>query len=174
VRQRRRPLPYVLSGCATALLSPLLLLAALDGMIPGQIKEKRRKKKAIRARKAQVLPRLGLDRAFDGNWNATAGQLILAWYNQAPDPERLIVPVDGNLALLAAPSPWWYTGRPKHLRIVAQFPAGTARCEIPDFADDDNRRFWLHFPDGSWISLKAERGEQTARFFNACRVLPRE
>ncbi|NEW75412.1 hypothetical protein [Streptomyces rhizosphaericus] len=167
--QRSKPLAYVVTGCATILFSPLLLLAALDGMTPQQIKERKRKKKTVRARKAEF-PQMGLDRAFDGNWNAAAGQFLLTWYSQAPDPERLIVPMNDKITLLAAPSRWWYRGRPKRLRIVAEFPTDLARCRIPEFADDDIRRFWLQFSDGSWISLKAERGEQTQRFFTACRA----
>ncbi|WNE99233.1 hypothetical protein PS467_29830 [Streptomyces luomodiensis] len=144
LRQRRKPLPYFLTGCATILFFPLLLITLLDGVTSQQIKQRKHKKNAIRARKAEF-PRLGLDRAFDGNWNATAGQLLLAWYSQAPDPERLIAAMDEKVALLAAPSRWWYRGRPKHLRVVAEFPTVLARCRIPDFADDDVRRFWLHF-----------------------------
>jgi hypothetical protein len=88
LRHRRRPLPYVFVAVSTVLTSPLLLLAVLEGGNFSDIKKARRAKKERRVREAEI-PRLGLDRAFDGDWDGTAGQLLLRWYEQAPDRERL-------------------------------------------------------------------------------------
>ncbi|WFB05723.1 hypothetical protein LRS74_00840 [Streptomyces sp. LX-29] len=173
LRRRFRPVPKVLFACGAVLLAPLLLLAILDG-IPASRKAWREDKWRAQARKRReaTIAELGLDRTFDGDWNGTAGQLLLNWYHQAPDPERLLAlhPSSRRLSLLAAPSWFWFKGRARKLQIVADFPGGQAGCEVAT-VDETHPYFRIRFPDGSWLGMRCkESGKAGSKFLTTCRT----
>ncbi|CAM5744155.1 hypothetical protein SALBM311S_09382 [Streptomyces alboniger] len=49
-------------------------------------------------------PQNDLTRAiFDGDWNLTAGQLLLRWYGHSPNPKRLVLLARDRVCLAASP-----------------------------------------------------------------------
>lgn len=177
LRPRFRPVPYLLAGCATVLASPLMLIAVLEGL-PSSRKAWREDKRKAQARKRRwaEISELGLDRSFDGDWNGTAGRLLLGWYGQGPDPQRVLTlhPASRRVTLLAAPSWFWFNGRARKLRIVADFPGGQAGCEVPALSDDAHPYFRIHFADGSWLGMRCTgSSEDRKEFLTACRTFGR-
>ncbi len=172
LRPRRRPLWIgFLRACGLILLSPLLLYAALEGL-PGSPKEYRAAKarRADRQRRRALVPEQGLDRPFDGRWEGTAGQLLLDWYAQAPDEERLLVLHRSGVFLLAAPSRRWSPGPAGRLRVVRELPSYAERFEVPVISGPDLPCFRLTFTDGSWLGLRFLGSQDaTAQALAACR-----
>ncbi|MFI2028789.1 hypothetical protein [Streptomyces buecherae] len=178
VRPRRRPLPRVLATLGFVAASPLLLVAAIEGWdgpaLSAKARRARKEAREAAERRVAAARQQGLYQTFDGDWDGAAGQTLLSWYARAPDGERLIVPTDEELVLLAAPSRVWFTGRARRLRIVARVPYRTARPDIPRDADQHLPRFRLSFPDGTWLTLLVDDdNDQVERFFRTCRSIAR-
>ncbi|WJE01955.1 hypothetical protein [Streptomyces antimycoticus] len=116
------------------------------------------------------MPEQGLDRPFDGRWEGTAGRLLLEWYAQAPDEERLLVLHRSGVFLLAAPSRGWSPGPAGRLRVVRQLPPYAERFEVPVISGPDLPCFRLKFTDGSWLGLRfLGSKDTTAQALAACR-----
>ncbi|MFF6853601.1 hypothetical protein [Streptomyces antimycoticus] len=172
LRPRRKPWIGFLRACGLILLSPLLLYAVLEGL-PGSRKEYRETKArwADRRRRRALVPEQGLDQPFDGDWDRTAGQLLLDWYAQAPDEERLLVLHRSGVFLLAAPSRGWSPGPAGRLRVVRELlHPYVERVEVPMISGPDLPYFRLRFTDGSWLGLRFLESEDDAgRALDACR-----
>ncbi|CDR18205.1 hypothetical protein [Streptomyces iranensis] len=174
LRPRRKP-PWIafLRVCGLVLFSPLLLYAFLEGL-PGSPGEYRaaRARRAERRRRRALVPELGLDRPFDGRWEGTAGRLLLDWYAQAPDEERLLVLHPSGVFLLAAPSRGWRPGPAGRLRVVRELRSCTERFEVPVISGPDLPCFRLEFTDGSWLGLRFLGSQDaTGRALAACRLV---
>ncbi|MEU4896075.1 hypothetical protein AB0B12_25410 [Streptomyces sp. NPDC044780] len=172
LRPRRKP-PWIgfLRVCGLILFSPLLLYAFLEGL-PGSPKEYHAAKarRTDRRRRRALVPEQGLDRPFDGRWEGTAGQLLLDWYAQVPDEERLLVLHRSGVFLLAAPSRMWRPGPAGRLRVVRELPPYAERFEVPVLSGPDLPYFRLKFNDGSWLGLRfIGSPDATARALAACR-----
>ncbi|MFI0765214.1 hypothetical protein ACH4TQ_09875 [Streptomyces sp. NPDC021218] len=172
LRPRRKPWIGFLRACGLILISPLLLYAVLEGL-PGSRKEYRETKarSADRRRRRALVRAQGLDQPFDGNWDGIAGQLLLDWYAQAPDEERLLVLHRSGVFLLAAPSRGWSPGPAGRLRVVrALLHPYTERVEVPMISGPDLPYVRLRFTDGSWLGLRFLESEDAAgRALDACR-----
>ncbi|WP_184573037.1 hypothetical protein [Streptomyces zagrosensis] len=175
LRPRRRPLPRALAVLGLVALSPLILLAIVYGWAPTLSPRKRRAEKAARedakARNA-IARQQGLHQAFDGNWSGGAGQLLLTWYQQAPDAARLLVPMANEFVLLAAPSRVWFKARARRLKVVARLPYTMARPDISHLAAKDVPHFRVTFSDGTWIALTIDDSDHIEAFLSTCRSLP--
>lgn len=90
---------------------------------------------------------------FDGDWNLTAGRLLLRWYSDSPSKSRLILLTQDRIQVAASPRRRLSPTRADDFRTVAEFPLSEARAE----GDPDQPRgfatFKLHFRDGSWLEL---------------------
>lgn len=175
MRPRRKPWIAFVRACGFVLFSPLLLLALLEGL-PGSPKAYRKDKArwTERRRRRELAPQQGLDRVFDGDWQGAAGRLLLDWYGQAPDAERLLVVHAGRSRILLLAAPWllWNPGPARKLRVVTEIPPGTARLEVPELSGPDIPFFRIWCADGSWLGMRfVESEDAAASALKACRRL---
>ncbi len=116
--------------------------------------ERHRAAKLDRKRRDEAVAELGLDRTFDGDWNAAAGRLLLQWYGHSSHHQRLVA-LAGNRILLAAPPRRVSVRRDALTQVVAELPAGDAVLVDPLPAHETGKLL-LRFKDGSWLRLETE------------------
>ncbi|MGW5654071.1 hypothetical protein [Streptomyces humi] len=151
-----------------ALGTPLLYIGKMFGLLAAgeeAIKrmlsttgeqERHRAAKLNEKRRAEAFVELGLDKAFDGDWNGAAGRLLLQWYSHSSHHERLVA-LAGNRILLAAPPKRVSIRRDALMQVVAEIPTGEAVLADPLPAFKlKNDRLLLRFKDGSWLTLTTE------------------
>ncbi|MEV7977441.1 hypothetical protein [Streptomyces sp. NPDC086519] len=116
--------------------------------------ERHRAAQLDRKRRDEAVVELGLDKPFDGDWNGSAGRLLLQWYSHSSHHQRLVA-LAGNRILLAAPPKRVSVRRDALMQVVAEIPAGDAVLAdpLPEFEND---RLLLRFRDGSWLTLTTE------------------
>ncbi|MFJ2773608.1 hypothetical protein [Streptomyces sp. NPDC087300] len=155
--------PLGMLGTAVGvLLMPLVMLLslldsareALDRLFESKKDEKRRARDDERRRKALVAEQ-GLDRVFDGNWSAAAGQFLLRWYGHSPHHQRFVVATEDGI-VLAAPPKRVSVGRDKRMEVVARLAAGEAALTDPFLGEFRTQLLLLTFHDGSWLRLTTE------------------
>ncbi|MFE3164289.1 hypothetical protein [Streptomyces sp. NPDC059224] len=116
--------------------------------------ERHRAAKLDEKRRDEAIVELGLDKTFDGDWNAAAGRFLLQWYSRSSHHQRLVA-LAGDRILLAAPPKRVSIRRDALMQVVAEIPAGDATLAdpLPAFETD---RLLLRFRDGSWLRLTTE------------------
>ena len=90
---------------------------------------------------------------FDGDWNLTAGQLLLRWYSQSPSPRRLVLLTPDRVCVAASPRRRLSPTKAGDFRIVAEFPSATARIEGEAGGPRGFATFRIRFADASWIEV---------------------
>ncbi|WP_405617034.1 hypothetical protein [Streptomyces sp. NBC_00076] len=90
---------------------------------------------------------------FDGDWNLTAGQLLLRWYGHSPNPKRLVLLARDRVCLAASPRRTMSPTKADDFRTFAEFSSGEARIEAEPGQPRGYATFRLRFPDGSWLEL---------------------
>lgn len=105
-------------------------------------------------RRDRTISELGLDKVFDGDWTAAAGQFLLRWYGHSSHHQRFVLLSEGRV-LLAAPPRRVSVRRDARMRIVAELPSDEAVLDDPLAAYESNR-LRVSFADGSWLSLTTE------------------
>ncbi|MFF6999734.1 hypothetical protein ACFY93_33035 [Streptomyces sp. NPDC008313] len=90
---------------------------------------------------------------FDGDWNLTAGQLLLRWYGHSPNPKRLVMLTGDRLCLAASPRRTLSPTKADDFRITAEFPFSEARIEAEAGQPRGFATFRIRFADGSWLEL---------------------
>ncbi|MEU0070830.1 hypothetical protein ABZ027_15000 [Streptomyces sp. NPDC006332] len=91
---------------------------------------------------------------FDGDWNLTAGQLLLRWYGHSPNPKRLVLLTRDRVCLAASPRRTMSPTKAADFHTFAEFSSDDTHIE----ADPNQPRGYatvrLRFPDGSWLELR--------------------
>ncbi|MFD4630692.1 hypothetical protein ACFVYR_24825 [Streptomyces sp. NPDC058284] len=90
---------------------------------------------------------------FDGDWNLTAGRLLLRWYSDSPSPRRLILLTPDRICVAASPGRRLCPTSADDFRTVAEFPLPEARIEAEPNQPRGFATFDLRFHDGSWLQL---------------------
>ncbi|MFJ1646657.1 hypothetical protein [Streptomyces sp. NPDC088258] len=90
---------------------------------------------------------------FDGDWSLTAGQLLLRWYSQSPNPKRLVLLGRDRVCVAASPRRQLSPTRADDFRTVAEFGLDQARIEGEAGQPRGYATFRLRFADGSWLEV---------------------
>ncbi|WP_030667945.1 hypothetical protein [Streptomyces cellulosae] len=102
---------------------------------------------------------------FDGDWNLSAGQLLLRWYGQSPDPKRLVMLARDRICLAASPRRTLSPTTADDFRVIAEFSLDEARAEAEAGQPRGFATFRLRFADGSWLQLGRLAEPQDADHF---------
>lgn len=90
---------------------------------------------------------------FDGDWDLTAGRLVLNWYAQSPNSRRLVLLTEDRLCLAASPRRRLSHSGADDFELVAEFPRHQAPIETNPGQPRDSATFRITFTDGSWLKL---------------------
>ncbi|MFD5750256.1 hypothetical protein [Streptomyces sp. NPDC127033] len=93
------------------------------------------------------------DGVFDGDWNLTAGQLLLRWYGHSPNPKRLVMLARDRVCIAASPRRRLSPAKADDFRSVAEFPLDQARVEGEAGQPRGYATFRFRFADGSWLEV---------------------
>ncbi|MFI0965919.1 hypothetical protein ACH4S8_31670 [Streptomyces sp. NPDC021080] len=93
------------------------------------------------------------DGVFDGDWDLTAGRLLLRWYTQSPNPKRLVMLTPDRVCLAASPRRRLSPTKADDFRIVVEYPSSEVRVEGEAGQPRGFATFRLCFTDGSWLEL---------------------
>ncbi|MFH8368624.1 hypothetical protein [Streptomyces sp. NPDC018031] len=145
-------------GLVAGLIEVLLTLAAkvFQSKAKREAEEKARLK-LVREQEERdaAIAEHRLDRVFDGDWNGTAGRLLLQWYGRSSHPERLVIMSAGTL-VLAAPPRRTGAGRDRKAQVITTFTGDEAVVQDPLRGRWKTGLFRIRFADGSWLVLTAE------------------
>lgn len=90
---------------------------------------------------------------FDGDWNLTAGQLLLRWYGYSPNPKRLVMLTRDRICVAASPRRRLSPTKADDFRTVTEFTLDQARIDGEAGQPRGYATFRLAFADGSWLEL---------------------
>jgi len=90
---------------------------------------------------------------FDGDWNLTAGQLLLRWYGYSPSPKRLVMLTRDRICVAASPRRRLSPTKADDFRTVTEFTLDQARIDGEAGQPRGYATFRLAFADGSWLEL---------------------
>ncbi|MFE0686811.1 hypothetical protein ACWGNE_01020 [Streptomyces xiamenensis] len=90
---------------------------------------------------------------FDGDWNLTAGQLLLRWYGYSPSPKRLVMLTRDRICVAASPRRRLSPTKADDFRTVMEFTLDQARIEGEAGQPRGYATFRLAFADGSWLEM---------------------
>ncbi|MFJ7999863.1 hypothetical protein ACIQ7D_22430 [Streptomyces sp. NPDC096310] len=90
---------------------------------------------------------------FDGDWNLTAGQLLLQWYGHSPNPQRLVMLARDRICVAASPRRLLSPTKADDFRSVAEFPFDQGRVEGEAGQPRGFATFRFRFADGSWLEV---------------------
>ncbi|MFC8129019.1 hypothetical protein [Streptomyces sp. NPDC057302] len=124
-------------------------------LAPTSEKQRLRTKHQDEKRRDALAAEQGLDRVFDGNWQAEAGQFLLRWYSHSPHDERLVLVTQGDI-VLAAPPRRVSGSREKLMEVVARLSAAEATVVDPFHGEFETKILLLRFRDGSWLRVESE------------------
>ncbi|MFJ8034794.1 hypothetical protein [Streptomyces sp. NPDC096032] len=102
---------------------------------------------------------------FDGDWERTAGRLLLDWYGHSPNPQRLVMLTGDGICVAASPRRRLSPTTAGDFHAVARFSPAEARIEAETGQPRGFATFTLHFPDGSWLELGRLAGPDDADHF---------
>lgn len=90
---------------------------------------------------------------FDGDWNLTAGQLLLRWYSHSPSPKRLVMLARDRICVAASPRRRMSPTKADDFLSVTEFTLEQARIEGEAGQPRGYATFRLCFADGSWLEV---------------------
>ncbi|MFI0771310.1 hypothetical protein ACH4TQ_41445 [Streptomyces sp. NPDC021218] len=90
---------------------------------------------------------------FDGDWNLTAGQLLLRWYGHSPNPKRLVMLARDRVCVATSPRRRLSPTKADDFRTFAEFPLDQVRVEGEAGQPRGFATFRLRFTDGSWLEV---------------------
>ncbi|MFD9487384.1 hypothetical protein [Streptomyces sp. NPDC059991] len=102
---------------------------------------------------------------FDGDWGLTAGQLLLRWYSQSPNPRRLVLLARDRICVAASPRRRLSPTKADDFQIVTEFSRHEARIEAETGQPRGFATFRIHFADSSWLELRRLATPQDADHF---------
>ncbi|MEU9116098.1 hypothetical protein AB0D04_31115 [Streptomyces sp. NPDC048483] len=90
---------------------------------------------------------------FDGDWDLTAGQLLLRWYGSSPNAKRLVMLTPDRIHVAASPRRRLSPTKAHDFQIVTAFAAAEARVVGEPGQPRGFATFRICFADGSWLEL---------------------
>ena len=90
---------------------------------------------------------------FDGDWNLTAGQLLLRWYGHSPNPKRLVMLARDRVCIATSPRRRLSPTKAGDFQAVSEFSFDQVRVEGEAGQPRGFATFRLCFADGSWLEL---------------------
>ncbi|MFI0815747.1 hypothetical protein ACH4TX_01360 [Streptomyces sp. NPDC021098] len=90
---------------------------------------------------------------FDGDWNLTAGQLLLRWYGHSPNPKRLVMLARERVCIATSPRRRLSPTKADDFRTVAEFSLDQVRIDGEAGQPRGFATFRLRFTDGSWLEV---------------------
>ncbi|MFG2651356.1 hypothetical protein [Streptomyces sp. NPDC048436] len=90
---------------------------------------------------------------FDGDWDLTAGRLLLRWYGDSPSPRRLVMLTRDRVCVAASPRRRLSPTRADDFRTVAEFGLDHARLEGEADQPRGFATLRICFQDGSWLEV---------------------
>ncbi|CAM5291149.1 MULTISPECIES: hypothetical protein [Streptomyces] len=93
------------------------------------------------------------DGVFDGDWDLTAGQLLLRWYGHSPSPKRLVMLTRNRICVAASPRRRLSPTKADDFRTITEFTLDQARIEGEAGQPRGYATFRLVFADGSWLEM---------------------
>ncbi|NBE51310.1 hypothetical protein [Streptomyces boluensis] len=90
---------------------------------------------------------------FDGDWNLTAGQLLLRWYGHSPNPKRLVMLARDRICVAASPRRRLSPTKADDFQAVTEFTLDQARIEGEAGQPRGYATFRICFTDGSWLEV---------------------
>ncbi|WP_406172906.1 hypothetical protein [Streptomyces sp. NBC_00996] len=93
------------------------------------------------------------DGVFDGDWNLTAGQLLLRWYGHSPNPKRLVMLARDRVCIATSPRRRLSPTKADDFLTVAEFPLDQVRVEGEAGQPRGFATFRIRFTDGSWLEV---------------------
>ncbi|MFG3015931.1 hypothetical protein ACGFZB_36895 [Streptomyces cinerochromogenes] len=157
-RERLKPgrhwLYYVGLVLAAVIIIPWFLIDKLDDLlaVPGRRQSRGRPDREPTAQRAdgdlRHLPEPS-GGVFDGDWELTAGQLLLRWYGQSPNLRRLLLLTPDRICFAASRGRRLSPTKADDFDIVTEYAHDEARIH----REPGQRHFFLRFTDGSWLNL---------------------
>ncbi|MCD9194628.1 hypothetical protein [Streptomyces albireticuli] len=142
---------------------PYLLMDFLSQKLNGNLDRDARRDARSPERTRAGAPHNGV---FDGDWDLTAGQLLLRWYDASPNRARLFLATRDRVCLAASPRRRLFPHRADDVRPVAEFRSDEVLVEAEAGQPRGFAEFRLHFTDGSWLSLgNLADSDDADRFF---------
>ncbi|MFE3597948.1 hypothetical protein [Streptomyces sp. NPDC059142] len=110
-------------------------------------------------------PRNPTNGIFDGDWDLTAGQLLLRWYGHSSNPKRLVMLAPDRVCVAASPRRRLSATGATDFRSVAELPLDQVRVEGEADQPRGYATFRLRFTDGSWLEVGGLAGPEDADHF---------
>ncbi|MFC9620585.1 hypothetical protein ACFTXM_11475 [Streptomyces sp. NPDC056930] len=105
---------------------------------------------------------------FDGNWDLTAGRLLLRWYGHSPNPKRLVMLAHDRVCVAASPRRRLSPTKADDFRTVEEFPSHQVHVEGETGQPRGFATFRLCFSDGSWLEVgRLAEAEDADHFLRA-------
>ncbi|MFG2417225.1 hypothetical protein [Streptomyces goshikiensis] len=102
---------------------------------------------------------------FDGDWDLTAGRLLLGWYGRSPNPKRLVLLTRDRICVAASPGRRLSPTKAADFQLTEEFSAHEAHIEAEAGQPRGFATFRLRFTDGSWLELGRLAGPEDADHF---------
>ncbi|UQI45032.1 hypothetical protein M1P56_12065 [Streptomyces sp. HU2014] len=129
---------------------PYLLMDLLSQKLNGNLDRDTRPDARTPDRPTAPAPHNGV---FDGDWDLTAGQLLLRWYGTSPNRARLFLATSDRVCFAASPRRRVLPRSAGDVRLVTEFRSDEVRIEAEAGQPRGFAEFRLRFTDGSWLSL---------------------
>ncbi|WP_328890373.1 hypothetical protein [Streptomyces sp. NBC_00316] len=165
LKGRHHLLVYVGAVVFCAVIIPICLIDMLGQQIDRLIEGRSRRSDPNRRQGTPARDRGPGNGIFDGDWNLTAGQLMLRWFSQSPSPRRLVLLDRDRICVAASPRRRLAATKADDFEIVAEFRAGEARIEAEAGQPRGFAAFRIRFADGSWLELGRLAGPKGADRF---------
>ncbi|MFE3827144.1 hypothetical protein [Streptomyces sp. NPDC059092] len=135
---------------------PIMLIGKLEDLTTITRPSSRRRSPGPRGRRSRP-PRDGAtdptNGVFDGDWNLTAGQLLLRRYGHSPNRKRMVMLARDRICVAASPRRRLSPNKAAGFRSVAEFPLDQARVEGEAGQPRGFATFRIRFADGSWLEM---------------------
>ncbi|MGW1547778.1 hypothetical protein [Streptomyces sp. NPDC002346] len=153
LKGRHHWLVYVGAVVFCAVIIPICLIDILGKQIGRRSEGRSRRNNPSRRRETSARDRGPGDGVFDGDWNLTAGQLMLRWFSQSPSPRRLVLLDGDRICIAASPRRRLAATKAEDFEIVAEFRGDEARIEAETGQPRGFAAFRIRFADDSWLEL---------------------
>ncbi|MFB6984671.1 hypothetical protein [Streptomyces sp. NPDC056304] len=153
LRGRHHWLLYAGAVVFCVVIIPIYLIDMLGKQIDRMLRGRARRSETGRTRETPTVDRGPGNGVFDGDWNLTAGQLVLRWFSQSPSPRRLVLLDRDRICVAASPRRRLAATKANDFGIVAEFRADEARIEAEAGQPRGFATFRIRFADGSWLEL---------------------
>ncbi|MFI1177321.1 hypothetical protein [Streptomyces melanogenes] len=162
LKKRHHWLFYVGAVLGFFIIVPWFLLDTLGKKIDWLLSSKPARGRQVRRtpdgdtrvpRPPRTVDRDPAEEVFDGDWSLAAGQLLLRWYSQSPNPRRLVLLTQDRICVAASPRRRLSPTKADDFQIVTELGRHEARIEAEAGQPRGFATFRIHFADNSWLEL---------------------